>query len=63
MVKSDIDQKPATAPELERRQLLKKLVWVAPAIVATASVKARAALVTCSPTTCAPVTNPCRPTR
>jgi len=63
MVKSESDQKLARAPELERRQLLKKLVWVAPAIVATASVKARAALVTCTPTTCLPRTNPCRPTR
>lgn len=32
-----------------RRKLLKKLVWVPPAIVATASVRARAAEGTCNP--------------
>ncbi len=42
---------------LDRRQALRRLVWVAPAIIGTASVRARAAMATCTPT-CAPS---CRP--
>lgn len=45
-------------PDLLRRRLLQHALWVAPAIVGTAAVKARAQSQSCSPTSqppnCAP---------
>lgn len=44
---------------LDRRKMLSRLAWAAPAVVATAAVKARAAAATCNPT-CDPAAG-CRP--
>lgn len=45
---------------LMRRRLLRHIVWVAPAILGTATVRARAQSGSCNPN-CAPAGEPCPP--